>query len=463
MPHNNDLIFTNNNIEDNSITFDKLPQVSTNIFLGRNVTTSGSIEQITSMSIENLPIGSLIARYMTNFIADTPSRINDWRSLYNFYIPLDNLKVRILKTTYPLLQGTVATKIREALSYNHNNKTWQVYSGYSHFAETSNSGSTFNSIEPYRFNYNLTLSSNNYYCNFQSSSVVIGIFKNCTSYVYSNDMINYTKVDTTSNLMTPVVSSNVYSFWNSTTSQRVYTTNHTSFTNSTNWFGADRLIFKMSNNSLYAANGTMLKISTNNGINWTSYTLPANVPANNIHCVDTNGSIYVFGSTTNTLWSSTDLVTWTPRSSNIPGTNTNSRIYNTNGTFFVFSDTAGISSFSTSTDGITWNNRTWSDVASLIGQDVKYVNNLYMISTNTQIQVSSNLASWTSSISVGNTNINSSEQFFYGSGSNASIISSSNWYFYNSGVWTTIASNQGLETVETIINQNDSCTYLKVR
>ena len=445
MAIHSDLLTNNNQIVTRSFAFNKFQNLSTNAILGRSAYDSGSVEMLGAISIVNSPPGTIIHRNYTNPVFDTIERINDWNLVYNHYFPLNNTdtSTRLVNlSTSLIITSSNPNKIRSALSYN--GTSWQTYNGHSNFAETSSNGSTFSTVPAYKINMNGTLSYLNYYCNYKLSKVVIGLINNCTSYVYSNDMINYTKVDTAFFLSTPVISGNVYSFWNSTTSQRVYTTDHVTYTPCNNFGESNLAIFEMSNNWLYFANTASLKISTNDGITWTDYVLPSTA-SSLTHCLDTNGTNHIFGGITNTLWSTTDFVTWNSRASGIPSSSNIIRVYNTNGTFFVFSNFSSTASFSTSTDGITWNNRITPN--AFIGNDVTYVNSLYMILGTNRVFVSSNLTSWTSSISAGNNNLNSSTQTFYGSGSKASTISSNNWYFYNSGVWTSISNTQGVSGV----------------
>lgn len=411
--------------------------------------------------------GEIIYRNMNSLILTDVARIADWNVLYNnYYSAASATNLRFLSTQNTLLYGTVATKIRQALMYN--GSTWGVTAGLASFIETSTTGSSFSNIDTPIHNFNATLSNSNYMCDFASSKVVIGILRDCASYLYSENISTFTKVDVLNSILTrPFISGNVYSFWNSTNSARVYTTDHTNYTNCTNFGSSDLQIQRMSNGWLYTTTGTTLKVSTDNGITWTTRILPATVSTAGIHNIDTNGATHVYCAGGNGLWTTPDFITWTPRASNIPGTNANHRVIYVAGLFFVFSGTAS-TGFSTCDSydnqpdaGTAWIYRLWGTGQSLIGNDVLFVDSKIFILTNTKIQVFSSMV-YASEIAVGNTNTDNLYLTFYGSGTKVSFISGNVWYFYNAGVWTTITSSQGLSNVLSISLTANNTHLIKV-
>jgi hypothetical protein len=462
MPHYSDRIFSINDVTSGSVTLNKIKQIAPGSLLGRISSGSGSIEEVRVVSIDDLPYGSIINRKMTSYVIDTPEKVNDWNLIYNnYYRRYGTIKCITVPSTALALSQSIqqtinATKTREALSYN--GTTWQVYAGSSTFIEESTDGSSFTSIEPYKFNYNNSLNRENYHCDFAGGRVVIGILNNCSSYVYSSNGTSFTKVDTNMNLMSPFISGTVFSFLNVTTNQRVYTTDHVNFLTSSN--APASTIHRMSNGTLYAGSGTAVKMSFNNGTSWTDYTMPGTIVNPSEHFLDRGGSTYIFCGASNGMWMSTNLSSWAFVESNITGNTNLHAIYYVNSVWFVFSAVAATRSFSVSTNGTTFTNVSWNGATlSLVGRSVIHIGAYIILCSNSiqQLNLPTSGTTSTKVSGVGSSQTDKDSRLFYGPGTKGCFLndSTSTWYFFTNVATTTIPSSQGLSVINILsLGQN---------
>lgn len=119
-----------------------------------------------------------------------------------------------------------------------------------------------------------------------------------------------------------------------------------------------------------ATNGVAWAAPASSGVNWT---FKGNTTMPNATGVAYSGSIYVVVGTTGRLYTSTDLITWTSRTSGFGSTTIQDVAYG-NG-LFVAVGNSGI--ITTSTDGITWTART-AGVSTNALQNVTYQNSLWV-------------------------------------------------------------------------------------
>jgi len=398
----------------------------------------------------NEPIGTVTNRWnRTNALAMPKAFIDDMIAYNNEYC--SNNTQPIITANYPncyFLQN--AGNTRSAIGFDGTN--WVLFHQYGAMSQRSLAGaSIIDNIQNFgneTRGVTLQLSVFQYYSsNFSNGKTVILNQYNRRAYYYTENHTSYTlvKAPILSNdyveLTTPFNSNTTYSFFNVTQTKRIYTTDHVTFSDCTNFGSNDLAIHRMNNGHLYTTTSTTLRVSTDNGINWTSYTLPASTVSSNNHCLDFDGTTYVYCAGTNGLWSSTNLSTWTARTSNITGTEPNHRVYFVNALFFVFSSTTVTTSFSTSTDGITWTNRTSPN--TIICNSVRYVNSLYMILGTNRVITSSDGVTWASSIAFGNSDADADNRSFYATSTKALFVSSSGIaYFYNPSSWTTVTTSQ---------------------
>jgi hypothetical protein len=398
----------------------------------------------------NEPIGTVTNRWnRTNALAMPKAFIDDMIAYNNEYC--SNNTQPIITANYPncyFLQN--AGNTRSAIGFDGTN--WVLFHQYGAMSQRSLAGaSIIDNIQNFgneTRGVTLQLSVFQYYSsNFSNGKTVILNQYNRRAYYYTENHTSYTlvKAPILSNdyveLTTPFNSNTTYSFFNVTQTKRIYTTDHITFSDCVGFGTANLAIHRMNNGHLYTTNSGTLSISTNNGINWTSYTLPASTVSSNNHCLDFDGTTYVYCAGTNGLWSSTNLSTWTARTSNITGTEPNHRVYFVNALFFVFSSTTVTTSFSTSTDGITWTNRTSPN--TIICNSVRYVNSLYMILGTNRVITSSDGVTWASSIAFGNSDADADNRSFYATSTKALFVSSSGIaYFYNPSSWTTVTTSQ---------------------
>jgi hypothetical protein len=398
----------------------------------------------------NEPIGTITTRWNRETSQVMPvAFIDDMIANNNEYC--SNVSQSLITANKPncyFLQN--ATNNRRAMGYDGTN--WVLLNLYCVISQRTLTGaSVIDNIQNFGNDSRaLTITSvfQNYSSNFSNNKTIILNQYNRRAYYYTENHTTYTLVKAPIlsgnyvELSTPINSNTTYSFFNVTQTKRIYTTDHVTFSDCTNFGSNDLAIHRMNNGHLYTTTSTTLRVSTDNGINWTSYTLPASTVSSNNHCLDFDGTTYVYCAGTNGLWSSTDLITWTPRTSNIAGTNANHRVYFRNALWFVMSSTTGTTSFSTSTDGITWTNRTWG-TATQIGNSVRYVNSLYMVLCTGSVQTSPDGVTWTQSIAFGNNEADVDNRSFHATSTKALFVASTGIaYFYNPSSWTTVTTTQ---------------------
>jgi len=416
--------------------------------------------------INNLPIGSVVNVWGANSLADIDSNQSFIDNQADFIKNLNQYYYK--KNAYSGLMSTedVSTLTRNSFLLNSSDYTL-FFDASSKLIQTSADGSTFTN---YDINYLASDSPNNYLRYFANNANNKVVFTNTLyTYVYSTDGLTFNNVQSPIvssahiKLSSPVISGSTYSFFDLTNSKRIYTTDHTTFSDVTGFGTTELQIHQMNNGYLYTHTGTTLRVSTNNGVTWTSYTLPASTNNSGNHCLDFDGTTYVYGTTSNALYSSTDLTTWNSRTSGISATPILVRVWFVNSLWFVFSGTASTTSFSTSADGVTWNNRTWGSGQSLRGNAVIYVNSLYMVLATARVQTSPTGVTWTDSLSAGQNDANALNMTFNGTGTKALMLSSGVCYFYNAGVWTTITTSQFITNVVRLNTTNVTNQFIKAK
>ena len=412
----------------------------------------------------NLPIGTIVNKWggvalsnqsnMTNFI----NNLGKWIPNTSNWFVADSLD-----TSYAINQST------NRVALIKNSSDYSFYVSASNILQNTINGTTFtNSHLNTTITQTIGTTSATWCSNYTNNK---SVFVNCPyGYTYTENGTTFTFVKSplTSSLHSiltrPFISGSTYSFWDSTNSKRIYTTNHSTFSDVTNFGSSDLQILTMANGHLYTTTGTTLRVSTDDGVTWTSYTLPATTNNSNNHCLDFDGTTYVYGTTTNGLWSSTNLITWTPRTSNISGTPVLQRIWFVNGNFFCLSNTQSATSTSRSTNGTTW---TLIDTLGpdILGNVVVYTDSKYFIIGN-RIIVSSDLVNWEPSLTgSSSTETDATNRTICNTSTQIAIAQFPNIYIYNSssGLWTAVSASQqrtgvlGLTTT-TVANQ-----YIKVR
>jgi hypothetical protein len=417
----------------------------------------------------NEPIGTITTRWNRNANLPMPTAfIDDMIANNNEYC--SNISQTMITSQYPNCYFTQsATNLRTSIGFDGTN--WVLFNQYGALSQRSLTGaSILSNIQNFGNDSRASVLTifNNYNSNFANGKTIILNQYNRRAYYYTENHTTYTLVKapiTSGNyveLSNPFVSGNVYSFYDVPNSKRIYTTDHITFSDCIGFGVGNISIHKMNNGHLYTTLAATLRISTDNGINWTSYTLPATTVQNENHCLDFDGTTYVYCAGTNGLWSSTNLITWTPRTSNISGTNANHRVYFRNALFFVFSSTSGTTSFSTSTDGITWTNRTSPN--AIICNSVRFVNSLYMILGNDRVITSSHGVTWTSSIAFGNAFADVDYRCFHATSTKALFVSSAGIaYFYNPSSWTTVSTTQLTTGLVNLNTPTLAGAHIKVR
>ena len=168
--------------------------------------------------------------------------------------------------------------------------------------------------------------------------------------------------------------------------------------------GVNQTDFAMNNDGsilLYLGTGlagtaNCLRRSTNKGGTFGAATsINASFSAT-VRSMDFGAGVFVVVGDSGNIWSSTDGITWTQRTSG--HTNNLTRVRFENGVFVA----AGVSNIMTSTDGITWTNS--SGGAGAICQSVSYVgNNVWIVgyATSTAYRSTNNGTSWSTFTLVG--------------------------------------------------------------
>ena len=152
-----------------------------------------------------------------------------------------------------------------------------------------------------------------------------------------------------------------------------------------------------SNIYVAVAEGGYLKSSTDGGVTWTARN--ANLGAVNINSVAYGNGIFVAVSNTNGITTSTDGITWTQRTSNVSGNLYSVRYLNGNFIAVGTGANGGAGGITTSTDGITWTKRTTPGTGNSTDlRDVTYGNGYYyavgMFNTTGNGYYSANLTTW---------------------------------------------------------------------
>lgn len=404
-----------------------------------------------NISPSNEPIGTITTRWNRNVGQVMPKAfIDDMIANNNEYC--SNISQPLITANNPNCYFIQSPNIsRRAIGFDGTN--WALFNEYGAISQRSLTGaSVIDNIQNFgndsRASTFHSIQFQLYCSNFSNNKTIILNQYYRRAYYYTENHTTYTLVKAPISsgnyveLSTPFNSNATYSFFNVTQSKRIYTTDHITFSDCVGFGSNDLPIHRMNNGYLYITGSSTLRISTDNGITWTAYNLPASTVSSNNHCVDFDGTTYVYCAGTNGLWSSTNLTTWTARTSNITGTNPNHRVYFRNALWFVMSSTTGTTSFSTSTDGITWTNRTWG-TATQIGNSVRYVNSLYMVLCTGSVQTSPDGVTWTSSIAFGNNEADVDNRSFHATSTKALFVSSSGAaYFYNPSSWTTLSTSQ---------------------
>lgn len=404
-----------------------------------------------NISPSNEPIGTVTNRWnRTNALAMPKAFIDDMIAYNNEYC--SNNAQPIITANYPncyFLQN--GSNTRSAIGFDGTN--WALFHQYGAMSQRSLTGaSIIDNIQNFgNETRGLTLQISlfqNYSSNFSNGKTIILNQYNRRAYYYTENHTTYTLVKAPIlsgnyvELQTPINSNSTYSFYNNTQTKRIYTTDHITFSDCVGFGSNDLPIHRMNNGYLYITGSATLRVSTDNGITWTAYNLPATTVSSNNHCLDFDGTTYVYCAGTNGLWSSTNLTAWTARTSNIAGTNPNHRVYFRNALWFVMSSTTGTTSFSTSTDGITWTNRAWG-TATQIGNSVRYVNSLYMVLCTGSVQTSPDGVLWTQNFGFGNADADVDNRSFHATSTKALFLGTSGIaYFYNTSIWTTVTTSQ---------------------
>jgi len=458
---------TTSKIQDGAVTFPKMQSISSGKILGRQSAGVGTIEELDAISTNNLPIGAIINRWGGTSLAD-PTNMNELVENMSNYLP-NTLNWNFISNGNfsTKLSNNIVSTSRVAFLQNSSNYTIYIQGG--NVFQTSSDGSLFSNIED--VNLKQSIGSNTFTWHSNNVNNKLVYLNTNYSYVYSEDGTTFTLVKSPIvsgshiELTRPVISGSTYSFWDNTNSKRIYTTDHINFSDVTGFGTSDLQVQRMSNGHLYTTNGTTLRISTNDGQTWTSYTLPVATANSGFHCVDFNDTKYVYCTTSNRVYvaSVPDLISgsWFLVNTNIPGTNTNHRVWYVNGTFFVFSATSATTSFSTSTDGITWTNRTSPN--AIICNAVIYVNSVYMILGTNRVITSSDLVTWISSIAFGNTDADAMHRTFFGTGTKALMLASNTAYFYNAGSWTTVTSSQQNANIVGVLTTSGTGQFIKAK
>lgn len=396
-----------------------------------------------NISLENLPIGTIVNSYGGICLSNIDS-MSDFVVNNDKFIPNRQNFIILNNSHYSNKLSLNISPSCNRGAFLQNSSNYSIFINDSDVLQTSTDGSSFSNVEINKLNLTTSNTSSNYYANNFNNKLVFN--SSDYTYLYSENgtTFNFVKSPIVSSvhikITRPLIAGSTYSFFDDTNSKRIYTTNHTTFSDCTNFGTSDLQIHRMNNGHFYTTSGTTLKVSTDDGITWTDYTLPATTNNSNNHCLDFDGTTYVYGTTSNALYSSTDLTSWTSRTSGISATPVLARVWFVNSSWFVFSATSSTTSFSTSTDGITWTNRTSPN--AIINQAVIYTNSLYMICGTNRVITSSDLITWTSSIAFGVNTTDHLSRVFYGTGTKALMLAANIAYFYNAGSWTTVSTTQ---------------------
>lgn len=226
--------------------------------------------------------------------------------------------------------------------------------------------------------------------------------RNCAlGYSYSNNGTSFTSVmgkDANGNyvgLSAPCISGSVYSFYSTADDARIYTTDHINWSIATNSTGFSNPVHRMSNGTLYTLNGSNgCIVSTDNGQTWTAFTLPVNISHPNLHCIDFDGTNYVYVRNSSTVYYGTTMSLGSTATLTAP----KDQVWFKNAAFIAISITSS-DKIETCTNPATWTQRTLSNAT--IQSYVIYCDSKYFVIGNDRVMSSSDLATWTSEIASG--------------------------------------------------------------
>ncbi len=451
-------------IDNNAVDFSKIQQIGAYKLLGNATSSTANISELDILPSRNMPIGSILNMFGGQSLR-TPTNAQALIDIAGKYVSNTSGWVFELESAITPSFSTSPTMDRRAVAKN--NTGYTLLLNTSSIIQTTVDGSTAVNIKIPHTTLANGPASSTFYNDYANTKTIwiIGSYH----YLYSTNGVDFSFSKSpivSSNhvaINRPVISGSTYSFFNSTNSKRIYTTDHVTFSDCVGFETTDLQIHTLSNGHLYTHTGTTLRISTDNGVNWTSYTLPASTNNSGNHCLDYDGTTYVYGTTTNALYSSTNLTSWTSRTSSITGTPVLQRVWFVNSLWFVFSATSSTTSFSTSADGTTWTNRTWGASQSLIGNAVIYVNSLFMVLCNNRVQTSPTGVTWTDSLSSGMGDLDANTRLFTGSGTQAILIGGSGeFYIYNAGTWTSVFTSQLRNNAVSLSTTTVSNQYMKV-
>jgi hypothetical protein len=294
------------------------------------------------------------------------------------------------------------------------------------------------------------------YSNGKAITINFGIGTSGSGYAYTIDGTSWTQVYKTQStnaiyntLTFPCISGTTKSFYDSSLSTRVYTTNDTSFSSVTGTV-INQPIARMANGYLYQISGgsTNLYVSTNDGQTWTTYTLPNAAASNGSHPLDFDGTIYVYTGSNGTIYSSTDLSAWTSRQTTAADS---SVFYLNSSTWIALKATSGTTSIWTSTAPTsTWTNRTSAN--SFLPRFAWYCNSRYFVMGSGRTESSSDLSTWTSELAIG-INAGATQimaSMFGGSTTKFAFVNSNNAYYYTGGAWTTVTNTQSISGISNL-------------
>ncbi len=273
-------------------------------------------------------------------------------------------------------------------------------------------------------------------------------------YSYSNNGTTFTSVygravsGVYTVLSNPCISGSTYSFWSSIDNARIYTTDHTNWTVCTNSINAP--VHKMNNGTLYCttSSGTDFKYSTDNGQTWTTGTLPSALGANEnvFHSIDFDGTNYVYVKGTTTVYYGTTLAF----GSTATFTASKNQVWFRNAAF-IATTSSQTTAIETCTNPNSWTQRTLPNTSRI--SYVLYAHSKYFVLGDDRVMSSSDLASWTSEIASGITQVSATampQTFACATGNNLVFISSGTINIYQSGSWTAVTNSQqntGLATL----------------
>jgi hypothetical protein len=205
----------------------------------------------------------------------------------------------------------------------------------------------------------------------------------------------------------------------------------------------------MANGTLYCltASSTDFKYSTDNGVTWTTGTLPSASSSSTFrHCIDFDGTNYVYIKGTTTVYYGTTLAFGS--TATISSSPTICYVVNSN---FILSDLTGSGLIWYGTDPASFSSKA---TTFSIGTYMLYAHSKYFAFGDSVVASASTLGgTWTSEIASGITATSATampQTFACASGNNLVFISSGVINIYQSGSWTAVTNaqqNTGLATL----------------